>query len=394
MKKYCHNCGAENEEIDKFCIKCGTRLLEAEEPVYKPAEPEKKAPPKKEKPKAKPVATPPPPPSVTPPPSTPPPTPPPDKPQSKPILPPLPHAIETKPEKTQSSSHSKLPMILAGVAIALAVVALILGFAMQPEGLKADCIETSFIKNNAVTADKIADKTITDSDITDTGISKIIIGAQSITGDLIQSKTIDLSHISDDALSQISGSINVTNESITSVKIKNQTINTWDLANNSVTTVKITDGTIISNDIATNAITSDKIIDDAITESKIANNAVDTSQLVNDAVTQSKIANDAVGSLQIIDSTVSYDDMQIKIKYNKETGVYNGSIINHDLSSDARIIVTPIFDSTNVRVIHANIISIDADDFVVGLWYQEIGTSTLNAVTPGDPIDIYWVAVD
>ena len=66
----------------------------------------------------------------------------------------------------------------------------------------------------------------------------------------------------------------VSDNSITSAKIANGTITTSDLANSAVTSGKIVDKTILARDIANGAVTSAKIANGAITTSDLANGAV------------------------------------------------------------------------------------------------------------------------
>jgi len=239
MNKKCQNCGFENAEKDKFCRKCGNKLVGVIQPVEEKVEP----------------------------------------------IPQEPKKITFI--KKESKISNKMVLGIAVVAFILSIAAISSAVLISPTSLSAAAVGTEELADNSVTGQKVADGTITDDDINNLGISRI--KAKSITGNQILNNTITLAHLTNDLADTITGSVNIANDSITGDKIKNGTITTNDLADNSITSAKIKDGEVMSSDIATDAVGSSEIATAAVTSSEIASGAVDTSELANGAVTYEKM---------------------------------------------------------------------------------------------------------
>jgi DNA-binding beta-propeller fold protein YncE len=169
-------------------------------------------------------------------------------------------------------------------------------------------ITTTQLSDNAITSEKIADGSITGSDI--------------------QNSAVDTTQLADNAVT----SAKIVDGTITGSDINNSAIGTTQLADNAVTSAKIIDGTITGSDIqnsavdttqlADNAVTSAKIIDGTITGSDIQNSAVDTTQLADNAITSDKISDATITSADLADSSI----LPSKLSGNPGNG-NNGSIL-------------------------------------------------------------------
>jgi len=259
-----------------------------------------------------------------------------------------------KPPLRFQRTSEKMIFGLIVIAIVLSVVAISAALLVKPN-LGANSITTTELSDSSVTSNKIDNGTITDADISSNGISKISFNA--ITSNHIANNSILLIDLSPDLIDSITG-LNV-------------------IANNSITGEKIANETITSFNIATGGVGSSEIEDNSITANDIAAGAVGTSELGNNQVT--------------------YDKMAIKIRYGKAQGVSNSSSIAHNLgSTPTSVIVTPIYDSSlgsgNATII-ANVISVDSTYFYITLYYQNPG-SPLAPVSSGNPVDVYWIAID
>lgn len=345
MKKYCHNCGAENASKDKFCIKCGTELLDMKDEGVKKVEPTVQG-----MGEYKPPAV-----------------------QPQPIR-------EKQPPKVSGPSN-KTVLGVAAVAIVLSIAAIIIPiFSKGDVTLGAGSVGQNELANNSVTGGKVADGTLTDADITNTGISKI--ADEAIKSNQIANNSIALLDLSPDVADAITGMVDIANDSITSEKIANGTINTTDLADNSITSAKIKDGEVKSGDINTDAVNYDEIATDAVRSDEIKDGEVDTNDLKNDAVT--------------------YDKMAIKIKYGTETGATNGTTVSHGLGSiPSAVILTPLYTTGILDgnyVLHANIMGLTDSQFTIGLWYETFESppviSEVNGTTFTSGVSVYWIAID
>jgi len=333
MKKICKNCGFENAEKDKFCRKCGTKLDVVKQTVEKKKDEIKEETIEYKEPK------------------------------------PQPRKERASLPKEDFKISSKMIFGISIVAIIISIAAISSAFLVSPSSLGASAVGTSELANNSVTGQKLADGTITDSDIDPLGISRI--KANSITGDQIVNYTISLTHLKGNLADMITGMVEIADNSITTEKIKNGTIIEDDLAADSITSTKIKDGEVKSNDIAT------------------------------DAVTSSKIASGAVGTSELEDGSVSYAKMGIKIRYGQEENVVHGTEIDHNLGAKpTTITVTPRYNSslqTKNAIIIANVYGVDSDSFKVALsiCYQDGAVAKIVKVdgSTWGAEDIDWVAV-
>jgi hypothetical protein len=262
------------------------------------------------------------------------------------------------PKQPKSFDKILLPLII--IAFILSIVAITLPLIMDGEALSSESVGTTELADSAVTSTKIADRTIVDNDISNIGISKI--AALAVDSDNIIGGAVDMSHLSTEVSDAITGAGDIADNSITSEKIKDFTVNSADIKNNSITSVKIPA--------------------DAVGSSEIAAGAVGTSEIENEAVDTEDIADDAV----------TYDKLDIKIKYGVKTGAINGTLISHGIGAEpTSVILTPIYEEGNL-IIHANVYDVDDDSFRIGLWTETISTSIITEVTGGG-VDVYWTAI-
>ena len=329
MKNNCKNCGYENAEIDKFCRKCGTKLVDIKKPDEKKTEPVVKENIEYKKP----------------------------EPQHK-----------TKKSNIiwdKSDISSKMILGISLVALIISIAAISSAFLVSPSSLGASVVKTNALADNSVTSEKVADGTITDSDISAFGISKI--KSKSITGDQIVDYTISMTHLTSDLTEAINEIVNVKDNSITSEHIKNGTITTEDFAIDSITSSIIKDGEVETSDIAT------------------------------DAVTSAEIATDAVGTNELADDAVTYAKMNIKIRYGHANNVIHGSTIDHNLNAvPSSITVTPRYNSSlpTDSIIIVNVYGINSDSFRVAMSVFDGGGNIVEVDgSTWGPEDIVWVAI-
>jgi len=294
MKK-CNKCGYENADKNTFCLNCGAKLMDI-------------------------------------------------KYEKEPII----QNSEKRYVKSGGIilTSKKTTTGLAVVAIVLSIIAIIFSVFISPIlTLGSGSVGLNELADDSVSSNKIVDGSITDADINNFGVSKF--ADNSINSNNIANNSILFNDLNSNTINLLTGLNAIANDSITSEKIANFSINSSDLSNNSIT--------------------SQKIVDETITESDIADNAV------------------------------TYDKMNIKIKYGIATSRYNNTSISHGIgSTPICVIVTPDYGSfgSGNATIYANVFDIGSSTFKVGLWYQYIGSSgPLNPVLSGDPVDLYWIAI-
>ena len=97
----------------------------------------------------------------------------------------------------------------------------------------------------------------------------------------------------------------ITDEAISTAKLKNNAVTTEKLATGAITGSKMADNCVTGSKIRDGVIRSEKIASGAITTSKIGEQQVTGSRLQDRAVTTEKIANSAVTTTQIADRAVT-----------------------------------------------------------------------------------------
>ena len=111
--------------------------------------------------------------------------------------------------------------------------------------------------------------------------------------------------IGDNQWSKFDASNTLSDSSIITKLIKNESIVEDKIAKDAVTTNKIKNDSIITEKIAYQAVTTLKIADEAVTRDKIGYQSVATDKLANQAVTTNKIADLAVTTEKIFNSAVT-----------------------------------------------------------------------------------------
>lgn len=228
MKRYCQNCGFENADKNKFCMKCGLELMNVKSESNVPTEP---------------IAQP-------------------NYELQKPIKQPREKKF-VKPGKIVLTSNKMISGLALG-AIVLSILAILLAILFNPVTLGSGAVGQQQLANNSVTNAKVADGSINNAKIAD----------DSIDSDNLIDSSILLEDLSLSTISNLTGLNVIANDSITGDKIANFSITESDLENSSITSQKIVDGTITSSDLGSNSVGSDEIASGAVGSSEIADGTV------------------------------------------------------------------------------------------------------------------------
>ena len=117
------------------------------------------------------------------------------------------------------------------------------------------------------------------------------------------------------------------NDSITTVKIKDNAVTGAKLAPDSVTSSQIINNSVTSAKIGDGTVTTEKIANSAVTNAKLASNAVVTADFANGAVTNAKIANSAVTPAKMA-LTVSDTSLKFTYTHSGATSTKTGKLIS------------------------------------------------------------------
>lgn len=196
------------------------------------------------------------------------------------------------------------------------------------------------LKPFEVTTPKIATKAVTGEKIADNTIENRSIKAGTITPDKLtiipvgrpMSPGLETSEIKDAAIT----SNKIAPNAITTDHIAANAVATDDIKDNAITTEKIRDGAITREKVADRSVNTADIVDGAVTSVKLANNSVTAAKIAANAVGASEIAANAVGTSEIANGAVTTE----KIGLGQVTGdrIQNTAINTEKIADGA---VTP-----------------------------------------------------
>ena len=139
------------------------------------------------------------------------------------------------------------------------------------------------------------------------------------------------------AIDQVTGSL-IKNDAITATKIAAGAVEIADVADDAITSAKIAAGAVDATALGSNAVTTVKINADAVDGTKLADNAVnsehvtagaiDTAHIGDDQVTGAKIENNPTiaGNLAVTGKTTLTGDFIPATAYNHRNVIYNGGM--------------------------------------------------------------------
>lgn len=174
--------------------------------------------------------------------------------------------------------------------------------------------------------DDIADNSITTWKIVDETIQAVDIDTSAVTTSEILDETILAEDIATGA--------------VTTDEILDETILAEDIATGAVTTDEILDETILAEDIATGAVTTDEILDESILAEDIATGAVTTDEILNETILAEDIATGAVTTDEILNETILAEDIATGAVETSE--ILNGTILNEDIANGTIDLTTKV----------------------------------------------------
>ena len=167
-------------------------------------------------------------------------------------------------------------------------------FAAQEE--QNQTIQTSDIKDGAITSAKILDGTLVAADL----------ASNSVTTDKIADNAV--------TMAKLAGGTLPTDITVASANITDLTVATADIANDAVTGAKIADDSINSEHYVDGSIDTAHIADSQVTTAKLANTNVTDAKLASNSVTTSKITDANVTTVKIADSNVTLAKLASDLK--------------------------------------------------------------------------------
>ena len=176
-------------------------------------------------------------------------------------------------------------------------------FAAQEE--QNQTIQTSDIKDGAITSDKILDGTLVAADLASDSVTTAKIADNAVTMAKLGSGTLP----TDITVA----SANIVDLSVATADIAANAVTNAKIANDAVDTAHIIDGNVTEAKLATDSVTTTKIANTNVTDAKLASNSVTESKITDANVTTVKIADNAVtiGKIGCEQTTITDSDSHL-----------------------------------------------------------------------------------
>jgi hypothetical protein len=176
--------------------------------------------------------------------------------------------------------------------------------AVTSEKIADNAIETRHIKEGTVTPDKLTitpvvrplTPALDTSEIKDAAITSAKIAPNAITTDHIAANSVATDDIKDGAITKEK----IRDGAITKEKMADGIIGTAEIIDGSITAAKLATNSVTQSKIAANSVGASEIIAGAVGASELANNAVTTDKILDASITQAKLAPGVGGGSQIV----------------------------------------------------------------------------------------------
>jgi len=178
-------------------------------------------------------------------------------------------------------------------------------FAAQEE--QNQTIQTSDIKDDAITSAKILDGTIVAADLASDSVTTAKIADNAVTMAKLAGGTLptDITVNSDNIVNLSVATADIAADAITGAKIADDSINSEHYVDGSIDTAHIADSQVTGAKIASTTITDGKLASNSVTTSKITDANVTTVKIADSNITLAKLASD------LKQTTVTDDDTKL-----------------------------------------------------------------------------------
>jgi len=159
--------------------------------------------------------------------------------------------------------------------------------------LKPLSVKTEHLATKSVTSDKIADKAIENKHIKEGSVTPDKLTITPVARPMTPG--LETSEIKDAAVT----SAKIAPNAVTTDHIAANAVANEDIKDGAISTAKIRDGAITREKVADQSVRTEDLVDGAVTNAKIASNTITASKIAANAVGSSEIASNAVGYSEI-----------------------------------------------------------------------------------------------
>lgn len=173
--------------------------------------------------------------------------------------------------------------------------------AVDAAKLASGAVTEDKVGTGAITNTKLANLAVDAAKLASGAVTEDKVGLGAITNPKLADLAVDAANLANRSVTEVK----VDTGAITNTKIADAAVNAMKLANSAVTNPKLANLAVDAAKLADSAVTEAKVNPAAITNTKLANLAVDAAKLADSAVTSTKIANLAVGTAAIANSAIT-----------------------------------------------------------------------------------------
>lgn len=178
-------------------------------------------------------------------------------------------------------------------------------------------------------AGTVADDSITSAKILNGTVDTVDLAADSVTSTILGALAVNAGHLSADSVTAAA----ILDGTVGSNEIADGAVGTIQLANNAITGAKVLDGEIGSSELADAAVGVLQLANDSVTTAKIADGTIGTSDVTVGAITSGLIQDGTINSNDIGNSAVTAT--QLGNGAITSAKILDGAILSDDIASSA-----------------------------------------------------------
>ena len=157
------------------------------------------------------------------------------------------------------------------------------------------------LSNQGVSTDKIRDLNVTEIKLATGSVTNSKVGADAITNDKIADNSIGIDQMQDNSVD----TPELVNLAVTNAKLDDNAVALRNMQDNSVDTAEIVDAAVVNSKLATDSVSLDKMQDNSVDTPELVNLSVHTSKINTYAVTNTKLATDSVSTVKVQDDAIT-----------------------------------------------------------------------------------------
>ena len=183
-----------------------------------------------------------------------------------------------------------------------------------------EMVDETGLSNEAVSTAKIRDLNVTTVKLADLSVTNAKIGPDAVNNDKIADNSIAIEQMQDNSVD----TPELVDAAVTNAKLEDNSVSLSKMQDDSVDTPEIVDAAVTNAKLADNSVSLSKMQDNSVDTAEIVNLAVTTGKINSAAVTNTKLATDAVSTVKVQDDSITEPKLAANSVTNRQ--IADGSI--------------------------------------------------------------------